>query len=138
VCGYECGIGDMITKSNNTESLLHPIKQAAAVKLAEANDRNIDTVEMNSRKGVLTGLTDGTLDNSTHVCISCHKHLKKGKVPPSACIAGSWQGLIPIEVQCNNKENPNGLNSVEQSMISIFNTIAFFKMLPKGPMQLHL
>lgn len=128
MCGLEDGIGTpesrfMISENEYGGNLLDPIHEMSDTKAKEANEEK-DDVERASKLGALTGLTNGCLDGATCVCVNCFSQLMEKVVPTGALIAGSNPGIVPMELR--------GLNSVELSMISIYNCISFFKILPSN------
>jgi len=85
-------------------------------------------VQLRSAQGLLTGLTSsGTWQGCLAIepgfaqgperciCKKCLGGLKEKVLPAEALINGTWQGLIPIELQ--------GLNNIEKSMIPVYNAI---------------
>jgi len=97
-------------------------------------------VNLRSAQGLLTGLTarglwQGCLDSTegssdglhakpNFICKKCVGELKTKELPREALINGTWQGLVPEELQ--------GLNLIEMSMIPYYNAITIMGHLKGG------
>ncbi len=76
-------------------------------------------------RGLLASMLVGpTPYAARHLCLECHKALKKKKLPIRALVAGTWQGLVPPELA--------ELSDIELQMLGIYNVIQFIKPLASG------
>lgn len=130
ICGREDSVNEMTTSSDNHDKCLSIIQSEVKKIINAANKLN--GVDQRSSLGILTGLDNGCFINADGICKTCFKELSKDKIPKAAAVNGNWQGLTPDVLQPESVLYPDGLNYIEQSMVSIYNPILVFKMLPNG------
>jgi len=117
----------------NDAAMTLPVKQYTKREQRVLSIMPDGCVNKNAALGRYTGLSDdGLLVGATGLCSECVKDLRSGCVPSAALVAGTWQGLIPPELELQDIDHPNGLTLVEASMLPIYSCITHVMQLPSG------
>jgi len=115
------------------EELLAPLRERYEKIHAEISAVNEDSLSerdrvlFNAKRGLLGGIdSSGCLADVEHkaVCAECARALNERQVPKNALMNGTWAGPAPSEL--------TELDSIERSMIAIYNNVTVLKMLPTG------